>query len=368
MRDCVVVGGGIVGLCTAQALARAGLGVLVLEGAASDRSTSRAGSGILSPLRPWDVPPAMQEWVRHSQALYPMLAAALERETGIRVGWRQTGLLYLGEAERAVPWARAQDVALERLCATDAVQPGLAAGGGPCLWLPETAVIDTPPLLRALRRSLRQAGVALRRGEAVTGLRRGDARTWIADTADGSYRCGHAVVAAGAWSGELLRPLGLTALTRPVRGQLIALRAAAGLLRCVLLRGEHYLVPRGRRIVLAGSTVEDVGYDWRTTQVAGKRLQEAAYALLPPLRNARRLAHWAGLRPASASGLPAIGQVPGHDRLFVNTGHYRNGIVLAPVSARSIVELIVHGREPPAAFRCPDPDRRSSHPPDGRSV
>lgn len=351
-EPCVVVGGGILGLCCALELARAGCAVTVIERGRLGREASGAAGGILCPLYPWRASPAMQALAEEGRRLYPQLVATLMAKSGIDPGLRSIGMLVLdtGEHPQAAAWAASYGERLEWLPAARH-QPGLT---GDALWLPEITCIDTRRLLRALARALVDSGVALRPATTVQGFSIQGGRIRAVQTDQGILACKTVVVTAGAWSGTLLKEFNLAEWVYPVRGQMIAWRPRPpNPLRCVLLKDGHYLVPRGA-LALAGSTLEMVGFDKRHTALAVKSLARTAASILPALAGLPVRARWAGLRPASADGLPLIGAVPDVAGLYLATGHYRNGVLAAPATARVITAQLTRGIPPPAAF---DPAR-----------
>lgn len=365
MRDCIVIGAGLVGLLTARELRRHGLDVLVLERGRAGQEASWAGGGILSPLHPWRCPEpltALQLW---SQGAHPRLARELYEETGIDPEWQASGLLVLepDELEPAQDWARRFDVRLQPLSPPQirALEPALSPFDTAGLWLPEVAQVRNPRLVQAVRASVMASGAELREGAAVSGLVVGG-RGIEGVRVDGQLvRARRVVVAAGAWSGELLDGLGSLAPMRPVLGQMLMFLAPPALLGHILLRYGHYLIPRRDGRILAGSTVEDVGFDKRVSAAARGELLAAATALVPALADCRLERHWAGLRPGIGRETPLIGEHPAVRGLFVNAGHYRNGVCLAPASARLLADLMT-GSTPivdpdPFAPRLIDPRR-----------
>jgi glycine oxidase len=353
---CVVIGGGIIGLMTARELHAAGVEVMVLERGEAGRESSWAGGGILSPLCPWRYPAGVAALAAWSQAHYPELAAALMASTGIDPEWTPSGLLSLDSAEEvpAFAWAEANACRLERLTAREvrAREPALAQVTRSALWFPDVAQIRNPRLMKALRADLLARGIGLREGLEARHLRIEEGRVTGVGTDTGVLDADTVVVAAGAWTGAFLRALGLHADVSPVRGQILLLRARSGLLRSIVLRGELYLIPRRDGRILVGSTVERAGFDKSTTPEARVNLHAAALALAPSLGGAEIEAQWAGLRPGSPGGIPFICPYPDIAGLYLNAGHYRNGLVLAPASARLLTDLIT-GRPPilaPAAY------------------
>jgi len=347
--DCVVVGGGLIGLMSALELHRAGFSVVVVERGQIGAESSWAGGGILSPLYPWRYDPAVTTLAAWSQAVYPTLCATLSEETGIDPEWSASGLLILGASEQtdATEWALRHDVPCEILDGQQShrMVPGLGATDGNALWFRDIAQVRNPRLLHALRASLRTAGVGLHENAEVRGIDVRGGRVEGVTTTATEIRAGNVIVAAGAWSGQLLRAFNAAEGIVPVRGQMILFRAAPDLLSPIVLYRDHYLVPRRDGRILVGSTVEYVGFDKSTTEVAMECLRQAAFELLPSLDGFPIEKQWAGLRPGSPRGVPSIGPVPGCEGLYVNAGQFRNGVTLAPGSGRLVVDLIT-GRAP----------------------
>lgn len=342
--DCIVVGAGLIGLLTARELAKQGRRVLVLERQEVGRESSWAGGGIISPLYPWRYPDAVTALVAWSQTQYPALVAELKQETGIDAEWRRSGLVMLAvaDAEAAMAWAARTGTSLQRLDARQVqdYEPALAAPGTAGLWMPQVAQVRNPRLLQAAQASVLACGVTLHAHSDVTAIEP------VADgiavrTETARYHAEQVVVAGGAWSTGLLKRLGVTLAVEPVRGQMLLFQGRPGMLQRIVLKDGRYLIPRQDGLVLAGSTVEYTGFDKTTTAAARDELRAAAVALVPALADCPIIRHWSGLRPGSPNGIPFIAEVPVIKGLYLNAGHFRNGVAMAPASARLMRELML---------------------------
>jgi glycine oxidase len=343
--DCLVIGGGLAGMLTAYFLNREGLAVDLLERGETCRESSWAGGGIISPLVPWQYPQAVSTLVRWSQQYYPGLADTLREETGIDIEWLQSGLLMLDVSpDRAIrEWADGNSCVLQAVDAAQLaeLEPAVGLAASESVLLPEVAQVRNPRLGAALRSSLSGRGVTIHEHTEVTGFIASGGRVRGVATTQGDFPAERVVIAGGAWSGPLLAMLDISLPVKPVRGQMIQYQAPPGLLRHIVLYRDHYLIPRRDGLLLAGSTLEDVGYDKSTTSAARDELMQKASQLVPALDGCEVVRHWSGLRPGVSDGVPFIGPHPACDGLFINTGHFRNGVVMAPASARLLADLLL---------------------------
>jgi len=348
--DVAVVGGGVIGLLSALMLARGGASVCLVETADVGRESSWAGGGIVSPLYPWRYGAAVTALAHWSQDFYPGLARQLLEDTGVDPEVHVTGLYWLDlddEAE-ALAWARRQGRELFAVDIAEAYQqvPVLGDGFKRAIHMPGVANVRNPRLVKALRAALlAMPNVELREQCPVTGFIKEGERICGVTTAAGEIRAERVVLAAGAWSGELLGTLGLALPVQPVKGQMILYKCAEDFLPSMVLAKGRYAIPRRDGHILIGSTLEYSGFDKTPTEDALESLRATAIELLPALADAQVVKHWAGLRPGSPDGVPYIGPVSGFDGLWLNCGHFRNGLVLAPASCQLLVDLML-GQSP----------------------
>lgn len=346
----MVVGGGVIGLLEALELAQAGERVVLVERGVVGRESSWAGGGIVSPLYPWRYSAAVTALAHWSQGFYPGLARHLLDLTGVDPQVHATGLYWLDldDESDALLWAQHEANELRKVDMQQlyAAVPMLGAGFTDAIYMPGVANVRNPRLLKALRAALEaMPNVQMLEQAAVDGLLQEAGRVCGVSIGGRALRAERVVLAAGAWSGQLLAGLGLSLPVEPVKGQMILYKCAEDFLPAMVLASGRYAIPRRDGHVLVGSTLEHVGFDKVPTDEALSSLKASAEQLLPALAEAKVVGHWAGLRPGSPEGIPFIGEVPEFPGLWLNCGHYRNGLVLAPASCRLLADLML-GREP----------------------
>jgi len=334
--DVIIVGGGIIGLSLSIALRKRRAQVLLVERGEPGREASHAAAGMLADCV-IEMPAALEPLARASAAMYPEFVHELQDESGVEVDLRDQGTLVFPAPEHLDNPAAFG--ANHRLPAPlRELEPELADPGRPALFLKERSV-DPRALSAAALKTAKHRGVDISSGSMVKNVLASDGRVVGVATDRADYHAPVVVNCAGAWAGQL-PPLGFP--TRPVKGQMLAV-AGGNLLRHVIRSPGVYLVPRSNGRILIGSTLEEAGYDKRVDTDIIHRMHRAAVALLHRLEEARQLEAWAGLRPGTPDDLPILGptSMPGY---FVAAGHFRDGILLAPVTAEVMAEVVTGSR------------------------
>lgn len=358
--DFLIVGGGIIGLSTAWELARAGAAVEVIDRGLVGCEASWAGAGILFPLWPWDYAESMTAIAELGRSLYGNWVAELHQSSGIDPEFRQTGLLALPPADfdRALQWCGAHDVRAELLSSCE-LSPHLSLLCE-ALWLPQAAQVRNPRLVRALARAASVLGVRIREHEEVINIACVGRRATGVTTRNGPISARAVIVCAGAWSRRLLGVHAGGAEIFPVCGQVLLYKADPELLPCMVLQSDHYLVPRADGHILVGSTQEQTGFEKSTTDAAARSLRAAAAGMFPPLGELKPIGHWAGLRPGSPGNVPVIARHPEIENLYLNSGHFRYGLTMAPAAAKILTNIVMKRPQPLDVQAYAWPKRRES--------
>ena len=351
MSDVHVVGAGLIGLGIAYELAKRGAAVTVFDRAEPARAASWAGAGMLAPYSEEMPDAAMLALCRAGLAAYPAFVDELRERTGVDARFRRDGTLHVAlddaalaqlSAYAATYRANGGDVALLDRTATLTREPLLAKNLAGALFVANEAQVDNRRLGRALLAACRELGVRLERVDEVA-LETDARRVRGLRTPYGFTAAATVVNATGAWAGALAGvPDRVRIPVRPVAGEMLALAVPGTAMRSLVWLGHRYLVPRGDGRLLVGATVEDRGFDARVTAAGLHDLLDAALAVAPALASFAVVETWAGLRPGSHDGRPYLGATA-LDGYVVASGHYRNGILLTPITARLIAQLIVDG-------------------------
>jgi glycine oxidase len=359
--DVAIIGGGVVGLGVAWRLAQRGASVTVFERDATGSGASYAAAGMLATCA--EAEPGEEALValgRRSQAMWPAFASELEETTGVAVELRRQGTLVVAltaddqaRLRHHLDFQRRLGLPLEWISAAEARrrEPHLAASLAGAVWSPEDHQVDNRRLVSALAHAIRAAGANLREHTEVASIVVAGGRATGVTLRDGdTVAAGAVVLAAGAWSRRVEGlPAACRPPVRPVKGQMLALRmdAAAPLARHVVWAPNVYMVPRLDGRLILGATVEEKGFDASLTAGGVLSLLEAAWRALPAVEDLPIDEMWVGHRPGSRDDMPILGRAPA-DGLIYATGHHRNGILLAPVTADAVARLVLDGVVDPA--------------------
>jgi len=354
-NDVVIVGGGIIGGSIAFDLAQRNLRVAVLDRQELMHEASWAAAGMLSPAPDCPAAIPLVPLGRASLALYPKFVDAVEEASGLRSGFRTGGAVEVmchGDAERElstlVALHHGLGLACEPMRLEEArnMEPALGRDARAAALLPDECSIEPRALTSAVLAAAASAGAVLCPSVEVVSLALAGKKCVGVKTSRGEiFHAAKVVLAAGCWSSQILEAAQY-APTLPVRGQMAALRHSGTPIRHVLRSERGYLVPRGGespQTVVVGSTIENAGYEKRVTSGGIERILSAANELVPELAKAEIIETWCGLRPGTPDQLPILGPAE-IDGLVFATGHYRNGILLAPVTAKLIGEWIAERR------------------------
>ncbi|HEX5712184.1 MAG TPA: glycine oxidase ThiO [Solirubrobacterales bacterium] len=355
--DAIFVGGGVIGLSCAWRAAQRGARVAVLERAEPPAGATNVAAGMLAPVGELSFgEPQLLELTLESAKLYPEFVAELEAAGGEATGYRQQGALHLAlDGDEAAQLRRRHDLQLSlgleaewlapRRCRE--LEPGLTPSFYGGVLAAGEASIDPRALARALQAALAAAGAEVRTGtEVVDGVWEGERLTGVRTAGGEELHADAIVLATGAWSGQTAwLPEADRPPVRPVKGEVLELRNRDGSPPCgrILASERVYLVPRPDGRLIVGATSEEQGFDISVTAGGVHELLREAYRLLPDVAEMELVATIAGLRPGTPDNLPIVG--PGAvEGLILATGHYRNGILLAPLTANRIADLIASGR------------------------
>lgn len=349
MSECIVIGGGVIGLMTARELFNHGVDVLLLERGLLGGESSWAGGGIISPLYAWRYHDSVNRLAKHSQSLYPQLARQLQDESGIDCELLNSGLMITDpdEVERALAWADNWGVNASVLAGRrqiTEVEPAVSAEFDQALWLPDIKQIRNPKIVQALRGSFERLGIKYREQCRVKDIGIVDGRVTGVVLENEFLQTERIIIAGGAWSAGLVKAVQHVDV-EPVKGQMIMFNGEPNRIHRIVLSNGHYIIPRRDGRVLAGSTLEKTGFDKSITDSALEALRDDAISIIPALAECAIERQWAGLRPGTSNGIPYICAVDEVEGLYLHAGHYRNGIVLGPASVQLMVE-IVKGKTP----------------------
>ena len=366
--EVAIIGGGVIGLAVARALALRGVrDVLLLERDGLGAEASSAAAGMLAPQAEAKRAHEFFHLTCESRDMYPAFAAALLDETGIDIELETTGTLYLAftqhdaeELDKRYEWQKQGGLPVESLSGEAArkLEPAICEDVRAALKFPLDTQVENRRLLSALASANERLGVRMETGTAVVSLKIARGRVAGVETSRGFVAAERVVIAGGAWSSLLgASDIALPNLRiKPVRGQMLCFEAKPQIARHVIYSPRGYIVPRRDGRLLAGSTTEHAGFEKHVTAAGVQSILSAALEISPRIASLPMTDSWAGLRPRAADTLPVLGPCAEIEGVFYATGHYRNGILLAPITGEVIARAIVD-KVFPATLKIFSPDR-----------
>ncbi len=345
--DVLIVGGGIIGMLTARNIKKQGLKVAIIEKGKLGGKATWAAGGILSPLKPWQETTKTKSLINEGRQNFAVLVEELKQETGIDSELIQSGLLSLNvnEKQQALEWAKQNKEPIEILTHQTMCQqaPNITKKINEAIYLPNIQQVRPPRLIAALRQSLQSQKVRIYENTAVKKLLVETNTISGVKTEFEKIMANKVVLCSGAWTNNLLpkdTEIGLDIDIEPVRGQMLLYHLPEIIFTHIVLKDNSYLIPRQDGYILCGSTIEHVGFKNEITSEALQSLQAIANELVPLLANHQPIKQWSALRPGTQRDTPYICKHPSINGLFLNSGHYRYGIVMSLASARIMTELI----------------------------
>ncbi|MFC5446977.1 glycine oxidase ThiO [Paenibacillus aestuarii] len=345
----LIVGGGVIGCAIAYYLAKRGQAVTVLERGRAGAEASAAAGGMLGAQSEMEDTGPLFQWARRSRGMFPQLARELKDLTGIDIGLVREGLLNVALSDAQEEELRAREKLqcaagepAEWLSAAAAarLEPALSQDVRGALYLPEDGQVEAPLLAQAFAQAARLLGANVQEFAHVQGLLIEQGRAVGVMTSEGPLYSERVVVASGAWSGTLLAGIGVELPVFPVKGECFSVITPQPVLRKTLFTPGCYIVPKAGGRLLVGASVVPGSYDRKVSLAALAELMERAKQLMPAIGQAEWERAWSGLRPQTLDGLPYIGRVPGCDGLYAACGHYRNGILLSPITGKVVADMV----------------------------
>ncbi len=367
----LIIGGGVHGLTIARELHQRGeKEIVITEKTDIGDGASLAAAGMLSPQAEADKETKLFHFCLEGSKLYPNFAAELEDQTGLEIDYDTNGTLCISfnsqdsaELTNRYQWQKKLGLEIEQLSAieTHKLEPFISPNSKGALLFPNDRQVDNRKLVAALRAYCNQNGIKIITNSAIEEVENCGKIIKAISSTGKIYEADNCIISGGAWSSKLDINGTMSAypILIPIRGQMISFHTAKRLIEHVIYSPRGYVVPRKDGAILCGATVEDVGFDNQTTIEGIESLKESTFEISPAISSLQIDDAWSGLRPTTEDGLPLIGEVSGGENIFIASAHYRNGILLAPVTAKILVDRIIDG-EKSAWLDYFAPDRKSA--------
>lgn len=365
----LIVGGGIIGLSLARELHKKGISrIAIAECGEIGKEASYAAAGMLAPHAETEKLDDFYNFCSESNALYPDFAREIFDETGVDIEFDKSGTLYLAFTDEDVEeircrfeWQKNAGFEVERLTARETGQsePFVSPDVLESLYFPNDWQVENRKLLYALRKFCKLSEIEIRENAEIINLLEENGKIVGAETGNEKFYAQKTVIATGAWTSLIKSESVRLPPVKPIRGQMISFHAAKRLFQKVIYSPRGYIVPRADGRILAGATIEDAGFDKSVSKAGIELLRDHALEIAPNLVNLDIYESWAGLRPFAPDGLPVLGAFSEVENLFIATAHYRNGILLAPLTAKILADKIAENLDSeyleiynPRRFQC----------------
>lgn len=343
----IIIGAGIVGLTTALELIEHGYRVEIFDQSAPAQAASWAGGGILSPMYPWKYHPAINQLAKSGKERYLAWNQKLLSVTGIDFEIQPQGMMIFDQDQFDVGLSYSADFADVQQTAKHLqgdelhrLHPHLNTEIDQALYFEQIASVRNPRLVKSLLHFLQQhPHVTLHKHCAIQKFEKNahqiDA---VIDEFQQRHSADHYVIATGAWTDQLVQEFDLTLEIQPIHGQMVLYKTPENWLPSMYMNNTMYLIPRRDGHIVCGSSTHQFGFDTQVHDTIAESIIDSATHLVPALKQFPIVHQWAGLRPGSPDGIPKIGKLPEFDNLWLNAGHYRNGLVMSPASAQLLRE------------------------------
>ncbi|MBX7173982.1 MAG: glycine oxidase ThiO [Pyrinomonadaceae bacterium] len=350
MNKVLIIGGGVIGLSIARELKKKGISdITILERGAVGKEASFAAGGMLAPYSETNKFDDFFHFCEESLHLYPNFSEKLFEETGVDIELDKAGTLLLAFNEQDISeinhryeWQKKAGLAVEKLSATDVhklepfVSPDVLAG----LFFPNDWQVENRKLVEALHKFCELNEIKVIENTEISKLLTENGKVIGAESKTDKFFADKVILATGAWTSLIQTEVVSLPKVKPIRGQMIEFRTAKRLFSKVIYSTSGYLIPRQNGRILIGATSEDAGFDRNLTEIGTEILRSVALEIAPSLMNLEISEKWLGFRPFAADGLPILGEIA--ENLFIATAHYRNGILLAPITAEILAERVVN--------------------------
>ncbi len=341
------------GMLTAHELINKGFKVNLFDKGLAGQESTWAGGGIISPLFPWRYDDSISQLAAQSQSIYSNTLDELREFSDIDPEYHRSGLLMLDcdDSKEAAIWSKQFSAPMESINVPqlnnnfEFINESFSHG----LWMPQIHQIRNPRFASLVKQSLLNRGVTFYENTDITKIDIKNNNIQAIHGLSHRYHADTTIITTGAWTGDFLNHINNEEdpeiNVHPVHGQMLLLKLETPLFTEIVLHDGRYIIPRSDGHVLIGSTTEMIGFNKQTTESVKNNLLNYAASVIPQLKSAKVAKHWSGLRPGSVKGIPTISQHTRIQNLYINAGHYRNGLVTAPASAK-LMQQIICGEEP----------------------